>query len=91
VQTDVYSSPPATAESSSVIGATAPAPAGHAKDILTIGEVADILRCSRNHVSNVMNGKVPGVPALPHFVMGRRKLVRREWLIEWLQSYRTQC
>ena len=85
------SSPPPTAESVWVIGATAPAPSGHFKDILTISEVAEILRCSRNHVSNVMNGKVPGVPALPHFVMGRRKLVRREWLIEWLQSYRTQC
>jgi hypothetical protein len=62
-----------------------------AGDILTIPEVAGILRCSRNHVSNVINGKVPGVPVLPHFIMGRRKLVRREWLSEWLQSYRTKC
>jgi hypothetical protein len=76
----------------SIVGAASPSPhANQAKDVLTIGEVAEILRCSRNHVSNVMNGKVPAVPALPHFVMGRRKLVRREWLIEWLQSYRTQC
>ena len=74
-----------------MIGATPPAPPGHLKDVLTIGEVAEILRCSRNHVSNVMNGKVPGLPPLPHFVMGRRKLVRREWLIQWLQAYRTQC
>lgn len=61
------------------------------REVLTINEVAAILRCSRNHVSNVMNGKVPGLPALPHFVMGRRKLVRREWLSDWLQSYRTKC
>lgn len=75
-----------------MIGAVAlSAPTAQAKDVLTIGEVAEILRCCRNHVSNVMNGRVPGVPALPHFVMGRRKLVRREWLIEWLQAYRTQC
>jgi hypothetical protein len=75
-----------------MIGAMAPPlTSAQIKDILTIGEVAEILRCSRSHVSNVMNGKVPGAPALPHFVMGRRKLVRREWLIEWLQSYRTQC
>jgi DNA-binding transcriptional regulator GbsR (MarR family) len=59
--------------------------------VLTLGEVAEILRCSRNHVSNAMNGKVPGVLALPHFVMGRRKLVRHEWLMEWLQSCRRQC
>lgn len=60
-------------------------------DVLTIAEVAAILRCSRNHVSNAMNGKVAGLTALPHFVMGRRKLVRREWLSEWLQSHRSQC
>lgn len=82
---------PITAESISMSGAAVPSSSDQLNDILTIGEVAEILRCSRNHVSNVMNGKVPRVPALPHFVMGRRKLVRREWLIEWLQSYRTQC
>jgi len=91
VQFNVYDSSPPTAESISILGSAAPLASGQAKDILTIDEVAGILRCSRNHVSNVMNGKVPGLPALPHFVMGRRKLVRREWLIEWLQSHRTQC
>lgn len=64
---------------------------GPVSDVLTIPEVATILRCSRNHVSNAMNGKVAGIPALPHFVMGRRKLVRREWLSEWLQSHRAKC
>jgi hypothetical protein len=88
---NIYSSPALTLESMAMIGATAPLPDGHLKDILNIGEVAEILRCSRNHVSNVMNGRVRGLPALPHFVLGRRKLVRREWLIEWLQSHRTQC
>ncbi|HZQ55265.1 MAG TPA: helix-turn-helix domain-containing protein [Bryobacteraceae bacterium] len=76
--------------------AVAPAPSGSGvggvlSDVLTIPEVAEILRCSRNHVSNAMNGTVPGLPALPHFVMGRRKLVRREWLSEWLQSHRSKC
>lgn len=92
VQTNIYASSPGTAESISMVGRVAPWQASdQVKDVLTLGEVAEILRCSRSHVSNVMNGKVPSVPALPHFVMGRRKLVRREWLIEWLQSYRTQC
>ena len=90
MQTNTYSPP--VAEPTRVIGAAGPSLiSSPLNDVLTINEVAEILRCSRNHVSNVMNGKVPGVPALPHFVMGRRKLVRREWLIEWLQSYRTQC
>ena len=90
VQTTTYSSP--LIAESVTIGADAPSLIPkQLKEVLTINELAEILRCSRNHVSNVMNGKVSGVPVLPHFVMGRRKLVRREWLIEWLQSYRTQC
>ena len=57
-------------------------------DVLTMAEVATILRCSKNHVSNVMNGKVPGLPTLTHFAMGRRKLVRREWLAEWMELHK---
>ena len=48
--------------------------------ILTIKEVAAILRCSKTHVSHVLAGKVPGTPKLFHIALGRRKLVRREWL-----------
>lgn len=59
--------------------------------MLTIDEVAAILRCSKNHVSNVLNGKVPDLPRLTHFVMGRRKLIRREWLTEWMEAYKTRC
>ncbi|MGC2657195.1 MAG: helix-turn-helix domain-containing protein [Bryobacteraceae bacterium] len=60
-------------------------------DVLTIAEVARILRCSKNHVSNILNGKVPGVPTLTHFVLGRRKLVRRDWLNKWMEAYKTWC
>jgi excisionase family DNA binding protein len=56
------------------------------KRILTISEVAEILRCSKTHVSNVLNGHVFGVPRLTHFAMGRRKLVRREWLDRWMEE-----
>jgi excisionase family DNA binding protein len=64
-----------------------------AKDdrILTINEVASILRCSKTHVSNVLAGKVTGIPKLTHIAMGRRKLVRREWLDEWMEANRIQC
>lgn len=55
-------------------------------DILTVKDVASILRCSKAHVCNVLNGKVPGVPPLTHFPMGRRKLIRREWLEAWLEA-----
>ena len=56
------------------------------KPILTIAEIAAILRCSKAHVSNVLNGRVAGVPKLTHFAMGRRKLVRREWLEHWMEE-----
>lgn len=59
-----------------------------ARQILTIEEVAEILRCSRTHVSHVLNGKVRGIPKLTHLAMGRRKLVRREWLEQWMEASR---
>jgi hypothetical protein len=55
-------------------------------DILTVNEVAEALRCSKAHICNVLNGKVPGVPKLTHVTVGRRKLVRREWLEEWIDA-----
>jgi excisionase family DNA binding protein len=58
-------------------------------DVLTIRELAQRLRCSKAHVSNLKNGKVDGVPTLPHISMGRRKLVRREWLDTWMEAYKT--
>jgi excisionase family DNA binding protein len=59
-------------------------------DILTIHDVAEILRCSKTHVSNVINGKVPGVPKLTHLSMGRRKLIRRSWLDQWMEANKSQ-
>ena len=55
-------------------------------EILTIDDVAVVLRCSKAHVCNVLNGRVPGVARLAHFALGRRKLVRREWLEEWMEA-----
>ena len=91
MQANINSSTPIVDSPEIIAGALTPVDSKALKDILNVAEVAEILRCSRNHVSNVLNGRVPGVPVMPHFTMGRRKLVRREWLIEWLQSYRTRC
>ena len=52
-------------------------------DLLTLQEVAKDLRCSKAHVSNLINGKVKHAPRLPVIRMGRRKLVRRETLELW--------
>src|SRR5207249_4347848 len=64
-----------------------PAPTPPAENcILTIDEVAEILRCSKTHVSNALNGKIRGTPRLTHFSIGRRKLIRRTWLEEWIEA-----
>ena len=58
--------------------------------ILTVKEVADILRCSKAHVHNAIHGKVAGLPRLTHLTMGRRKLVRRDWLEQWMETNKTR-
>jgi hypothetical protein len=55
-------------------------------NILTIKEVAEILRCSKGQVQNVLVGKVHGVPRLAPLRMGRRKVVRKEWLDYWMET-----
>ena len=45
--------------------------------ILTIKEVAELLRRSKAHVQKALVGKIAGVPQLVHLSMGRRKLVRK--------------
>jgi hypothetical protein len=59
---------------------TAPAPA---EEILTLQEVAADLRCSKSQVSNLVKGRIQGVPPLPSIPLGRRLLVRRRALEDW--------
>jgi excisionase family DNA binding protein len=61
------------------------------KEVLTLREVAERLRCSRSHVAKLVNGGVRGLPPLAHVAMGRRKVVRREWLESWLDERKAQC
>lgn len=56
------------------------------QEILTIKEVAQILRCSKAHVVNALHGTVTDVPRLTHVSVGRRKIVRKEWLNQWLET-----
>jgi len=55
-------------------------------DIMTLAEVARELRCSKAHVCNVINGKIHGTPPLPTVALGRRRLVRRASLDEWIRT-----
>ena len=53
--------------------------------VLTLSQAACYLQISKAHLSNVINGKVPGVIPVRFFRMGRRVLIRREWIDEWLE------
>ena len=53
-------------------------------EVLTIADGATELRCSKAHLAKVLNGQVLGVPHLPHLRLGRRKLIRRRVLYEWM-------
>ena len=55
-------------------------------EILTTREGAEVLRCSKAHFCNLLNGRVRGVPRLPYLSLGRRRLVRRETLAQWLKQ-----
>lgn len=52
--------------------------------ILTLKEVSKEIRCSKAHLSHIINGKVAGLPPLPVARIGRRVIIRREALLNWL-------
>ena len=54
-------------------------------ELLTLAEAATVLRCSKAHLSNVLNGKVASLPPLPHLSLGRRTLIRRTILLQWIE------
>src|ERR1700685_4142972 len=54
--------------------------------VLTVSEVACELRCSKAHVHNLINGKVHGARPLPALRLGRRRLVLRASLNEWIKA-----
>ncbi len=55
-------------------------------EVMTMKQAATYLRISKAHLSNVLNGKVPGVPPMRHAAVGRRILIKREWAEQWLEE-----
>lgn len=53
-------------------------------DLLTMSEVAEMLQCSKAHVSNVVAGRVRGCAPIPAVRLGRRRLIRRTSLEAWI-------
>jgi hypothetical protein len=58
---------------------------GHSQ-VMTLKQTSEYLRISKAHLSNVINGRVAGVPPLRHVRAGRRILIKREWADEWLEA-----
>lgn len=54
--------------------------------VLTLTEVARELRCSKAHVHNLITGAVKGAPPLPSLSLGRRRLIRRATLEQWITA-----
>jgi len=55
-------------------------------EILGVKETAKFLHCSPSHVSNILNGKVANLPPIPHVRAGRKRLIRRESLVQWFKA-----
>ena len=53
---------------------------------MTVPEVAQVLRCSKAHVHNLINGHLRDAKPLPSVRIGRRRLVRRSSLDEWIKA-----
>jgi excisionase family DNA binding protein len=58
----------------------------HFSSVMTLKEAAVYLQVSKAHLSNVINGKVPGVLPVRSFRLGRRILIKQEWIDQWLDE-----
>jgi excisionase family DNA binding protein len=56
---------------------------GH-REIMDITAAANYLGVSRSHLSHILAGRIPGVPPIPHVRAGRRALIRRSVIDQWI-------
>ena len=61
-------------------------PTTGAPTVMSLKQAATYLQVSKAHLSNVINGKVPHVAPVRSFRLGRRVLIKREWIDEWLEA-----
>jgi excisionase family DNA binding protein len=55
-------------------------------DLLSMSEVAILLKCSKAHVCNAVAGRVRGCQPIPSVRLGRRTLIRRSSLLSWIEQ-----
>jgi hypothetical protein len=54
--------------------------------VLSLKQAEAYLQVSKAHLSNVIDGKVSGMPPVRSFRLGRRVLIKREWIDKWLET-----
>ena len=54
--------------------------------VMTLQQAAAYLRISKAHLSNLIAGKIAGVQPVRCVRVGRRILIRQEWMDQWLES-----
>ena len=59
---------------------------GPSSPVMNLKQAAAYLQVSKAHLSNVINGKVHGVSPVRSFRLGRRVLIKREWIDKWLEA-----
>jgi Helix-turn-helix domain len=65
--------------------------ANRISEVLTVADVAKILRCSKAHVCKIINGQVRGTAPIPVINLGRRKIVRIQSLMRWMNEHEGRC
>jgi excisionase family DNA binding protein len=55
-------------------------------EIMSMNEAAEYIGVSRSHLSHILAGKVAGVPPIAHVRAGRRNLIRRAAIDQWLSD-----
>lgn len=66
-------------------------PANRISEVLTVADVAKILHCSKAHVCKIINGQVRGTEPIPAINLGRRKIVRIQSLMRWMNEHEGRC
>ena len=56
-------------------------------EVLTVADVAKLLRCSKAHICKIINGQVRGTPPIPSISVGRRKIIRKDSLLRWMSQH----
>jgi hypothetical protein len=60
-------------------------------DLLTLADAAKLLHCSKAHVCKAVSGRIRGCTPIPCVSLGRRKLIRRESLRQWIERNERPC